>query len=477
MIVPCVVPRRARLLAAVPLALALAGTVEAQRGVAPTISFRTRAEAWDWFDAGPEGRYAYSGSILRAGAIWRGSGASARFELAVPVLLGLPDDATRPPPAGALGLGANYYAANDGERNDAHLFPKQAWIQLGRESGHRLRIGRTEFADGAEAVPASPTLAAVKAQRISQRLLGPFGWSHVGRSYDGGLYAWTGPGWNATLLAARPTSGAFDANGWKQLDMDLGYAAITATGKRGDVRLFALYSADDRRLPKTDNRPAPVRTADSAGLEVVTIGGHLLSEARTRAGTVDFLAWGALQTGSWGAADHRAHAVALEAGIQPRGFEPLRPWLRAGVYRASGDPDPGDGRHETFYPVLPTPRVYARTPFYTTANLEEAFVSLAVRPGPVSLRSDARFLRLHEALDLWYAGGGAFEEESFGNAGRAAGTRPLATLLDLSLDWRASASATVSLYGARVLGRDGIDAIYGPDASAAFGYLEIELRR
>lgn len=307
-------------------ALLSAGAVEAQRGVTAGFSLRTRAEGWDWFDSGPEGRYFFSGTLLRGSVHWRGAPASARLELAAPILLALPDDALAAPPGGALGLGANYFGAGTGDRHAAHLFPKEAWIQLGGAQGHRVRLGRTEFADGAELTPASATLAAVKAQRIAQRLLGPFGWSHVGRSFDGLTYGWARPGWNVTLLGARPTRGAFDVNGWGQLDIDVGYAAFTAASKFADARIFALYYNDRRRLPRADNRPAEVRVADSAGAELVTAGAHFLREIPTRAGAIDFLAWGALQFGDWGDHPHRAGALALEAGLQPSGV-PLRPWL------------------------------------------------------------------------------------------------------------------------------------------------------
>ena len=449
---------------------------EAQNGITAGISLRTRAEAWDWFDAGPEGRYVFSGTMLRGSVLWRAPSVSARVELAAPILLGLPDDAVVPAPAGALGLGANYFAAGTGDRDAAHLFPKEAWVQFGGAEGHRLRLGRTEFADGGELTPASATLAAIKGQRIAQRLIGPFGWSHVGRSFDGLLYGWARPGWNVTVLAARPTRGAFDVNGWEHLDIDLGYAALTAAGPRTDARLFALYYHDGRRLPRTDNRPAPTRLADSAGLEIVTTGAHVLRELPTGAGPIDLLGWGVIQFGDWGDASHRAAALALEAGLQPSGV-PLRPWLRAGVFRATGDDDPGDARHGTFFAALPTPRIYARMPFFTTMNVEEAFGSLGLRPGKVVLRADLRLLRLSRAADLWYAGGGAFEPESFGYAGRPAGGRALATLADLSVEWRPKPSVALTLYGARAAGGAVVDGIYGAGGSATFGYLEVELRR
>ena len=75
-------------------------------------TLRTRAEGWDWFDAGPEGRYAFVGTYLRAGISQQQRGFGWRVELMAPVLLGLPDDAVLPAPQGQLGQGGSYFAAN-----------------------------------------------------------------------------------------------------------------------------------------------------------------------------------------------------------------------------------------------------------------------------------------------------------------------------------------------------------------------------
>ncbi|MGH7584614.1 MAG: alginate export family protein [Gemmatimonadales bacterium] len=468
------------------LLLAVPAGVGAQPAAAPgfswTASFRTRAEGWDWFGSGSDGRYAYSGSLLRAGITWQGSGVLLRAEAAAPMLLGLPADALTPAPAGALGLGAVYYGANDVRRDVASAFLKNAWVQVGRASGHRLRVGRMEFADGAEATPASPTLAAVKRDRVAQRLLGPFGWSHVGRSFDGVLYGYSRGRSNLALLGARATRGAFDTKGWDGLEVGVGYASLTVAGPwdpgRSDLRLFGLYYRDDRRLPKVDSRPAAVRSADSTEVSFTVLGGHVLQEFATRAGTVDLLGWGAIQAGDWGRQSHLAWSAAIEAGIQPAILPALQPWLRAGVHRASGDADPGDDRHGTWLPVLPTPRIYARHPFYTTMNLDEVFASLLLRPDPaLTLRSDLRAIRLAERNDLWYAGGGAFEPGTFGYTGRPGGNaRDLATTLDLGAEWKTAPWITLTGYAAHAGGGEVVRSTWGDSINGAFGYLEVDLR-
>jgi hypothetical protein len=66
-------------------------------------------------------------------------------------------------------------------------------------------VGRFEFQDGSEVAAKDPTLAVLKRDRIQQRLIGPFGFTHVMRSFDGFHYVYNKPKINYTLIAATPT--------------------------------------------------------------------------------------------------------------------------------------------------------------------------------------------------------------------------------------------------------------------------------
>lgn len=456
-------------------------------------SLRARGESWDWFDAGDAGRYDYLGLHARLGLAQQRPTLGWRVELAAPLLVGLPDDAVLPAPQGQLGLGASYFAANDAKRSVGSVFLKQAFLRLGAPQGrrgHAVRLGRMEFAEGAERAPANATLAAVKRDRIAQRMIGPFGFTHVGRAFDGAHYTWDGARTNVTLAAFRPTEGVFQADGWGSLDYDLGYGAITRAlgGERspGEARLFAIWSADHRDLGKVDNRPAAVRNADLWDIKVVTAGAHYLRALPTVLGPVDAMLWGAVQGGDWGSLEHQAYAGAAELGIQPAVLKALKPWVRVGWFRSSGDEDAADAEHETFYQVLPTPRPYARTPFHNMMNSEDLFASLILRPGTRwSLRGDARRVRLASGADLWYLGGGAFEPNSPGYAGRPsnggiagrAGSRSLAGLLDLSAEFRYNPRVTITAYTSHVPGGTVIENVYPGSGAGRFSYLEVELRR
>ncbi len=446
-------------------------------------SLRSRVELWNWFAGEANSDYQFLGSIFRFGLGQQQPRFDWRVEFAAPVLLGLPDDAAAPAPQGQLGLGATYFAANKRSRNAAMIFPKQAYLRfhnLGDSKDHSLRLGRFEFMDGGEVTPKNGTLAAIKNTRIRQRLIGPFGFSHVGRSFDGFHYSYDPEGMNITLLGVFPSRGVFQVDGWGFLKVGFAYLSLTKPvgggANTGELRAFGMYYHDWRPIAKNDNRPGPVRGADLGNVRIGTVGAHYIHAADTSAGTLDLLLWGVLQTGRWSTLDHRAGAVAVEGGFQPGGIPALRPWLRGGYFRGSGDNDPLDGEHKTFFQVLPTPRVYARFPFFNLMNLEDIFGELVLRPHKaVLIRSDVHGLRLTERNDLWYAGGGAFNPWLFGYPGRPSlGGRGLATLYDVSVDIKATASVTVGAYYGYANGKSVMANIYPAGKDAHFGYLEME---
>src|SRR5580704_12422376 len=96
-------------------------------GVTFSGNIRERYEAWDWFQPTTgQNLYSYSGTLMRLSFSQKRQNYDWNIEMAVPVLLGIPDRAVDPAPQGQLGLGAAYYAANDNSRYSAFIFPKQA---------------------------------------------------------------------------------------------------------------------------------------------------------------------------------------------------------------------------------------------------------------------------------------------------------------------------------------------------------------
>ncbi len=451
-------------------------------GLTITGSVRSRFENWDWFDApGFDDRYNFGAALMRVGIGQQHKKVDWLVEGQLSLLLGLPDQAIAPAPQGQLGQGASYFAANG--RQDAGAFPKQVYVRfkaLGGDKASSVRVGRFEFADGAEVTPKNSTLAALKREHVAHRLISNFGFTHVQRSFDGVHYARQTPNNNVTVMAARPTEGVFQLRGMKELDVDLYYGALTRQlpwkNAESEARAFVSYYHDGRNTLKVDNRSSALRTADRRSIRLTTVGGHYLSAVKTGMGDVDLLLWGVGQMGSWGALDHRASAIAAEAGYQPT--LRLKPWFRAGYFRGSGDSDATDGRHGTFFQMLPTARLYARFPFYNLMNNEDRFAQITLRPqSRVTLRTEAHQLRLSNAADLWYSGGGAFQETTFGYAGRPSnGNNSLATMLDASIDYEYSAKNSFTFYLAGALGRGVTSAIYPAGKNARLTYAEFTRR-
>jgi hypothetical protein len=448
-------------------------------------SIRTRVEMWDWFDGNANDSYAFSGNILRLSFAQALKRVDWQLELAAPFLLGLPDDAIAPAPQGQFGLGANYYSANRNSRAAGMVFPKQGYVRfkgLFGDKDQTARLGRFEWMDGSEVAPKDATLAALKRDRINQRLIGPFGFSHVGRSFDGGHYVANKGRMNYTLVSALPTRGAFQTDGWGELKV--GFAYLSATGQTGsgksvgEWRAFGIYYQDWRHVLKTDNRAAAVRQRDMNNIRIGSYGGHYIHKVETGAGALNFLAWGVLQNGKWGRQDHAAGAVDLEAGWQPKALPKVKPWLQGGYSHTTGDGDAADNKHGTFFQLLPTPRPYARTPFYNMMNNDDIFGIVTLRPHKaVTVRSEFHSLRLASRKDLWYAGGGAFQPWTFGFTGRnTGGARSLANLWDGSVDWSVNAHISVTGYVGHADGKAAMAAIYPKGTNANFAYAEMTLK-
>jgi len=192
---------------------------------------------------------------------------------------------------------------------------------------------------------------------------------------------------------------------------------------------------------------------------------------------MDVLVWACGQSGDWGSVDHRAWAYAVEAGYQlPR--LPAAPWLRAGLSRASGDDDPADHHHRTFFQIIPTPRIYAQFPFYNLMNGEDLFAQMILKPHPkVSLRRDLHRLRLTEAADLWYAGGGATNAQVFGYSGTTSGgSRLLAHLAEVSVTVTVHRKVTAYAYYGRAFAGSVVAGTF-PGGDASLGYVEMTFRK
>ena len=196
-----------------------------------------------------------------------------------------------------------------------------------RRRGFTAKLGRFEYRDGAETVPGDATLAFLKRARINERLVGTFDFTHVTRSFDGGLLAYDEPAWNATAIGLRPTRGGFEVSANRELD-GVTLAGLALTAKRlpfsdappADLRLFYLYFEDRRNRPlKVDNRALAARQGDRDSIFVHTIGGHAMTAVEAGPGVIDGLLW----------------AASGARSTRPRGPTPWRPAISSRAFRRS----------------------------------------------------------------------------------------------------------------------------------------------
>jgi len=445
-----------------------------------SVNWRTRAEGWNWFE-GQTGNSDYGlwDSLLRVGFGQTGEHFDWFIEGEQPSILGLPNDAVVAAPQGQLGLGGNYYAANNNHTNVANGFVKQAFVNFKHLGPLGLKVGRFEYFDGLEVKPKDPMLATVIQTRISSRLISNFAFAAVQRTYDGVQVSLNSGQNNLTFFGARPTQGVFQVKGMDELDVDTYYGAYTRSvatqQSAGELRVFALGYIDHRTtVLKTDNRSAALRAADVDKIQIATWGADYVHVFHTtNAGSFDFLLWGVLQTGSWGNLSQHAGAFVGEAGWQPP-VKVMKPWLSAGYSYGSGDGNPNDSHHGTFFQVLTTPRQYARFPFYNMMNNEDWYGTLNLRPASkLTLRTEVHALRLASASDLWYTGGGAFQPRTFGYTGRPSNNfRGLGNVWDVSADYQFTKSFSTTLYYGHAWGKSVIAAVYPKDANGQLIFLE-----
>ncbi len=471
------------------LAIASAGLAHAQstssRGlpVSTSIYDRTRVVTSQWFAAPPQSEtYSYVESLVRLGVAQRVRHWDWALELAQPALLGLPNDAVSPVLAqGQLGLGATYYASNGNNTDPAAAFLKQGFLRYHfRGADKNLRLGRFEFIDGLETQPVNPTLSWLQTNRIAHRLIGNFGFSDAQRSFDGVDGHYGSGTWDLTGMAGRADQGVYNVNGNPELNVDIQYLAFSKYqfNRHFLWRFFGLGYHDGRTgILKIDNRPLPARQADHKNIRLGTYGGNFITTIPAGPGQMDILFWGVLQNGNWGTQNDSAGAAAVEGGYRLTKVA-TAPWLRGGWFLGSGDNHPADNRHNTFFQVLPTPRIYARFPFYNLMDNKDQFVQFIDNPAKrVEVRGDLHWLQLASKNDLWYLGGGAFDNKVFGYVGRpSSGHSSFATVADVSADWQATKTVALNFYYAYASGKSVIASIYPVDRNAQFGYVEMVYR-
>ena len=450
-----------------------------------TISNITRVESWSYFEPRrevgdliqpPAGEpdYTFIGDRAELGV----GVAGERFDLTGAFnyvrLENLPTNAIGP---GGLGSGAFYFAAT-GVRYSYQLYLGELTVRVkSRDRRRSLTIGRMQFSSGVRHRPPSSTavpkdgvtgpkqpsaLERLAGERLQARLIGNFEWSYYQRRFDGARFDVEHNRWQYTAAAFVPTQGGFEeSTNLSMPKVQVAVGSATRTTERSESQAFAYLYRDRRRgrFAVVDNTFSADRRVN---ILVATAGGSHARVMPLRSGELDAVAWGAVQTGDWYGAPHRAASAAIEFGHRWT-QAPLRPWLRAGYLWSSGDADPRDGRHDTFFQMLPSSRKYALSSVYAQMNLRDAFLQAWIEPRRFSSRIEVHRVSLASGRDLWYQGSGATvsRDRFFGFSGRAAGGETsLGTMLEGTVDVPIRKQWSVNVYAGTMWGGDAVAGMF-----------------
>jgi hypothetical protein len=401
--------------------------------VRATIRNVTRAESWSFFDP-PSDRVDPTYTLLSNRATLgvhvnaRRLAVEGSFQYAQ--LVGLPRRAVGP---GPLGPGALFYAAaRTPEAYQLYVKTLSARLQNVVPS-LSVQIGRMTH-ESDEGTP------------FAGRLIGNAEWTPFERSFDGVRAEFARPTWRAHAAFVMPTQGAFE----ESASPTMGKVQVTTVG--WSTKRAALFAHNYRDRRAVTARP------DNTGLVPEQV--HVV--VRTFGASAQFAGvrfWGAVQNGEWFGDPHRAFSTSIDAGHQWQRRR-WRPAIRGGLLHASGDRDPNDRRHGTFFPMLPTTRPDVLRGTFSHMNLRDVYVVATVEPRDfLSFRTEVHHLALAHRLDGWYSGTGAtaFKGDYFGFSSRRSTLRTdLGTLLVANAtarvrkQWTVNASAAVMRGGAVV---------------------------
>jgi hypothetical protein len=382
-------------------------------------------------------------------------------------VLGLDD----PPNSGGGAAGLYQRSATPGSSSTESIRLRQGYLDVRLAEGSFLRAGRQDINMGTMIGYDDGAWSWLKKKRLSQRLVGSVGWTNGERSYDGVSGVADLEDFFIHAFAAQPTKGVFDIEDAYKTQDGILLAGLDFTVKRDrllqdtEFTAFAIVYDDVRSKTKS---------ALGSSLQIYTLGASAMGIYPLGPGRVDALLWVAGQWGDYGDLDHAAWALLAEAGYQlPELF--LKPWLRVGVNAASGDDDPGDGDHATFFNLLPTNHLYyGAIDQLAFQNLVDFFVQLRLAPHErVGFELSFHRFWLQDDNDARYFGSGAFDDSLGFGSSPSGGSGDLGEELDLTLSLKLHKHLSVMAGYSRIWGGDVYDGFPHSNGDWAFAQVQV----
>ncbi len=388
------------------------------------------------------------------------------------------------PENGVSGPGRLYFSLSQPDDHPQATDVLEFWMKAQDflVDGLGFRVGRLGFKGGVEQLYDDKALSWVKKVRLSERLLGTFDWTNIGRRYHAAMGFYNTQWFRIDAYAAKLLAGGFEYDtAFKELkDVDIFGGTMTLKDDflidHTEIRIYGIFYRDSRDV---------ARSVTGGTLEIPAVGASWAGVyPGFGPGRVDTLLWGCYQWGDWGASNHSAYALLAEAGYK---FTEVRfqPWFRLGVALASGDDDPTQGTHKSFFGMVPTNhKFYGYMDTSALSNLINFYQQVILAPAAgVTVQVDGHLFWLHDTNDSWYAGSGPTRNDVFGYAGGfnlSSGTTARLTggegfiggELDLTAKYKASKHVSFSGTYAHFFGAAGAAAVFPENHDGDWLYIQ-----
>ena len=374
---------------------------------------RLRWEYWSGLEGQPDDQsdYNFVNLRLRPYVKYPGEHFIFFFQFQYAGAFNLPENAVSGPGSLYFGLSTPEIAPQATDVLEFWMMGKDLLVD-----GLGFEVGRLGITDGEETLYEDKTLNWIKKARLSERLLGTFDWPNVGRRYHAVRGSYDTERFRVDAVASKLLAGGFEYNtAFSELkDVDIFGGFMTLKDHflidHTEIRIFCIYFRDDRDVAKS---------VTGGTLDIPAVGASWTGAyTGLGPGTIDTLVWGCYQWGDWGVTGHSAYAVIGEVGYKFQEVR-LQPWLRIGVAHASGDDDPEEGTHKSFFGMAPTNhKYYGYMDTTAFSNLVNFYQQLILKPAEkVLVQMDGHIFWLHDTHDSWYAGSGATRNDVFGYTG------------------------------------------------------------
>lgn len=374
------------------------------------VNIRLRDEYWNTFEKkGTDTEQSYNFLLIRARAFADFTWENFKIHVLVQGV-----KAFDFPRNGAFGPGPLYYNASDQKTGPGNFQFVEALLQYNDPGGLYFKGGRIPIRDGAEVIyKDSPKLTWMIKERLSERLIGTWDWTNIGRRFDGASLGYQNSTFDFNAFGSWVTYGGFDFEDglWKDLDnvVVMGGSFTLKEDVLAENTQFKIFN-----YFYFDNRDVTIAIAGD-DLKIDTIGANVVGAYPAGPGEIDLLMLIAFQFGSFGDLDQKAAAFIGEGGYQLTDV-PWKPWLRAGFAYASGDGDPDDSNNGTFFNMVPTNhKFYGYVDANAFSNLIDAYFQFLLSPHKrVNLAVDGHLFWLASDDEVWIGGSGPFNDAVFG---------------------------------------------------------------